>query len=130
MRNQLLSTVRTERAYWSRSAGIAGSMRRSIEANAATIHLLAAYRDIYLDQDLGGRSWITLDMDLWSEEKTSPEAEALAKMLWVEIDWPVTTGTCPFAQRGLGEYTNKTTNCFRMVLDACGDQKPDSNSSA
>lgn len=69
--------------------------------------------------------WITLDSDLWPEDKLSPQVDALAKMLWMEIEWAGTTGTFPFAWPGLGEHTNDTIDYFKMVLDAYGGQKPD-----
>ena len=46
--------------------------------------LAALSADISVDDD--GGAFITLDMDLWPEDKDSPEAEAIAKMLWLEID--------------------------------------------
>lgn len=79
--------------------------------------------DIKVDDD--GDAWISLDMDLWPEDKEAPETEAIAKMLWLEIDWSMTTGTLPFAWPGIGEYADKTTTYFKMVLDAYGGQKPD-----
>lgn len=94
------------------------------DATNVSERLAALSADISVDDD--GDAWITLDMDLWPEDKDSPEAEAIAKMLWLEIDWSSTTGTFPFAWPGIGEHTDKTTKYFRMVLDAYGGQKPDS----
>lgn len=79
--------------------------------------------DIKVDDD--GDAWISLDMDLWPKDKEAPEAEAIAKMLWLEIDWSMTSGTFPFAWPGIGEHADKTTTYFKMVLDAYGGQKPD-----
>lgn len=67
--------------------------------------------------------WIALDTGLWPEDKYSPQVEALAKLLWLEIEWEATMGSLPFAWPGLGEYTNITTDYFKMVLDAYGSQK-------
>lgn len=61
--------------------------------------------DIKVDDD--GDAWISLDMDLWPEIKEAPEAEAIAKMLWLEIDWSMTSGTFPFAWPGIGEHAEK-----------------------
>lgn len=82
--------------------------------------LAALSADIKVDDD--GDAWITLDMDLWPEEKVSPEAEAIAKMLWLELDWSVTDGTFPFAWPGIGAHFDKTTTYFKTVLDAYGGQ--------
>lgn len=87
--------------------------------------LAALTADIKVDDN--GDAWITLDMDLWPEDKDSPEAEAIAKMLWLEIDWSITDGTFPFAWPGLGAHSNKTTTYLKMVLDAYGGQKPDTD---
>ena len=87
--------------------------------------LAALSADVRVDDD--GDAWITLDMDLWPEDKESPEAEAIAEMLWLDIDWSVTVGTSSFAWPGLGEHADKTTTYFKMVLDAYGGQRPDKN---
>jgi len=63
--------------------------------------LAALSADLSVDED--GHAWIALDMDLWPEDKESSEAEAIAEMPWLEIDWSSTTGTFPFAWPGLGE---------------------------
>ncbi len=64
-------------------------------------------------------------MDLWPADKESPEAEAIAKMLWLEIVWSMTAGTFPFAWPDLGEHSEKTTTYFKMVLEAFGGQRSD-----
>ncbi len=92
------------------------------DATNVNERLAALGADISVDGD----AWIALDMDLWPEDKDAPEAEAIAKMLWLEVDWSSTTGTFPFAWPGVGEYTDKTTTYFEMVLNAYGGQKPDS----
>ena len=84
--------------------------------------LAALSADIKVDDD--GHAWITLDMDFWPEDKESLEAEAIAKMLWLEIDWSVTDGTFPFAWPDLSARADKTTTYFKMVLDAYGGQRP------
>ncbi|WP_417274035.1 hypothetical protein [Celeribacter halophilus] len=85
--------------------------------------LAALTADIKVDDD--GDAWITLDMDLWPEDKGAPEAEAIAKMLWLEIDWSITEGTFPFAWPGLSSHADKMTTYFKMVLAAYGEQRPD-----
>lgn len=62
--------------------------------------------------------WITVDDDLWPDNKSACHTETLAKMLWLEIDWAATIGTFPFAWPGLGEFTESTSEYFGMVLDA------------
>ncbi|SES65622.1 hypothetical protein [Paracoccus homiensis] len=84
--------------------------------------LAALSADIKVDDD--GDAWITLDMDLWPEDKESPEVEAIAKLLWIEIDWSATDGTFPFAWPDLGAQSDKTTTYFKSVLDAYGGQRP------
>ena len=98
-------------------------MRAALLEDAANINerFGAITADInVLDDD---EVWITLDSDLWPEDKNSPQVEALAKMLWLEIEWSGTMGTFPFAWPGLGEHTNSATKYFKMVLDAYGSQK-------
>lgn len=92
------------------------------DATNVAERLAALSADISVDDD--GEASISLDMDLWPEDKASPEAEAIAKMLWLEIEWSSTAGTFPFAWPGLGEHSDKTTSYFKMVLDAYGGQKP------
>lgn len=99
-------------------------LRAALLDDAANINerFAAMIADIDVEDD---EAWISLDMDLWPEEKISPQAEALAKMLWLEIEWAGTMGTSPFAWPGIGEHTNSATKYFKMVLDAYGGQKPD-----
>lgn len=94
------------------------------DATNVNERLAALSADISVDDD--GDAWIALDLDLWPEEKDSPEAEAIAKMLWLEIDWSSTSGTFPFAWPSIGEHAEKTTKYFEQVLDAYGGQKPES----
>ena len=96
------------------------------DASNVAERLAALTADIKVDDD--GDAWITLDTDLWPEDKESPEAETIAKMLWLQIDWSMTDGTFPFAWPGLGEHSNKTTEYFRMVLEAYAAQNPDNSS--
>lgn len=93
------------------------------DANNVGERLAALSADIKVDDD--GDAWITLDMDLWPEDKESPEAEAIAKMLWLEIDWSATNGTFPFAWPRISAHSDKTTTYFKMVLDAYSGQRPD-----
>ncbi len=102
-------------------------LRAALLDDASNIgeRLGALCADISVDED--GGAWICLDVDLWPEDKDSPEAEAIAKMLWLEIDWSLTTGTLPFAWPDIGKDTDKTTQYFKIVLDAYSGQKPDSS---
>ena len=92
------------------------------DADNVAERLAALSADISVDDD--GEVSISLDIDLWPEDKNSPEAEAIGKMLWLEIDWSSTSGTFPFAWPGLGEHADKTKDYFKMVLDAHRGQKP------
>ncbi len=96
------------------------------DASNVNERLAALGADISVDDD--GDAWIALDMDLWPEGKDSPEAETIANMLWLDIDWSSISGTFPFAWPGLGEHSDKTTKYLQMVLDAYRGQKPDNNS--
>ncbi len=93
------------------------------DATNVAERLAALSADISVDDD--GDAWISLDMDLWPEEKESPEVETIAKMLWLEIEWSSTAGTFPFAWPALAEHSEKTTTYFKMVLDSYGGHKPD-----
>jgi len=99
-------------------------LRAALLDDAANIseRLAALSAEISVDDD--GDASILLDMDLWPEDKGSPEAEAIAKMLWLEIDWVATMGTIPFAWPDIGIQNVKTSNYFKMVLEAHGSQKP------
>lgn len=102
-------------------------LRAALLDDASNINerFAALLAEISVDDD--GDAWITLDADLWPEHKDSPEAEAIAEMLWLEIDWSITEGTFPFAWPGIGEHADKATKYFQMVLDAYGGQKPDND---
>lgn len=93
------------------------------DASNVAERLAALSADINVDDD--GDAWITLDMDLWPEDKDSPEVVTIAKMLWLEIEWSSAVGTFPFDWPALGEQSDKTTTYFKMVLDAYGGQKLD-----
>ena len=80
----------------------------------------ALLADIHVDDD--EMAWITLDMELWPEDKESPEVEAIAKMLLFDIEWVGTEGTSPFAWPGIGAHADKATEYFKMVLDAYREQ--------
>lgn len=99
-------------------------LRAALMDNASNVaeRLAALSADISVDDEC--EAWISLDIDLWPEDKDSPEAEAIGKMLWVEIDWSSKSGTFPFAWPGLGEHIDKTKDYFKMVLDAYGGQEP------
>lgn len=99
-------------------------LRSALMDDASNINerFAAILADISVDDD--GEAFIALDMDLWPEEKTSPQTEAIADMRWLEIEWAMTAGTFPFAWPGIGDHTNQTTKYFQMVLDAYGGQKP------
>lgn len=85
----------------------------------------ALVADIEVDDD--GMVCITLDMDLWPEDKVSPEVEAIAKMLMFDVEWVGAVGTSPFAWPGIGEQTNRATEYFKMVLDAYRGQQSKGN---
>ena len=92
-------------------------LRSALLEDATNINerFAAISAEISLDDD---EIWVTLDMDLWPEDKEPTQAIEVAKMLWLEVEWQVVSGNFPFAWPGLGEHTNVTTEYFRMVLDA------------
>ncbi|SFA86612.1 hypothetical protein SAMN05421688_1298 [Poseidonocella pacifica] len=100
-------------------------LRAALLDDASNVEERFAALSAEINVDDDGDAWIALDMDLWPEDKEAREAEAIAKMLWLEIDWSMTSGTFPFAWPGIGAHTDKTTAYFKMVLEAYGRQSPD-----
>ncbi|MEW7006744.1 hypothetical protein [Lentilitoribacter sp. EG35] len=92
------------------------------DANNISERFGALLADISVDEN-DGESYIALDEDLWPEGKLSPQAEAIAKALGLEIEWEGTGNTFPFAWPAIGEHTNKTTEYYELVLDAYRNQK-------
>ena len=101
-------------------------MRSALIDDAANVNerFAAITADISVDDDV---IWVVLDEDLWPDGKKTKNAETVAKMLWMEIEWNSISNTFPFAWPGLGELTNNTTEYFNMVLDAHAGRevKPD-----
>ncbi|WP_243613411.1 hypothetical protein [Shimia aestuarii] len=67
---------------------------------------------------------ICLDVNLWPESKGSPSVEALAKMLWLNVEWTASDSNPLFAWPEIGSLTQKAPEYFKMVLDAHRSQKP------
>lgn len=91
------------------------------DATNANERFGALLAEITVDDD--GEAFIALDLDLWPEHKASPEAEAIADMLMLDIDWAATSGTSPFAWPGMGEHVDSTTKYFELVLKAYREQR-------
>ncbi|WP_420412396.1 hypothetical protein [Roseibium sp.] len=63
-------------------------------------------------------AWITLDEDLWPEDKEPEEAIAVADKLGVELELAVTCMTFPFAWPALGHVTGSSREYVQLLLDA------------
>jgi len=109
-----------------------GDGRPKLELNAANITLLmrsaliddatnvserlgALHAEISVDEDRD--VWITLDTDLWPEEKDPVEALAVAALLGIEVEVECTAFTIPFAWPGLGEFASGTADYTRMMFE-------------
>lgn len=86
------------------------------EATNVSERLGALHAEISVDED--NDVWITLDIDLWPENKDPAQALAVAELLGIQIDVACTQLTIPFAWPGLGEGTSSTSEYTRMMLDA------------
>jgi hypothetical protein len=95
------------------------------DASNMNERLAALTADIDVDDD--EIICISLDLDLWPEDKEAPEVGALAKMMWLDIDWSGTEGKAPFAWPGMGEHAHKATEYFQMVIEAYRGQGPRAN---
>ena len=62
--------------------------------------------------------WISLDDDLWPEDKDPDAALSLAEKLGLEVELVSMWSTAPFAWPGLGELTSKTNEYVEMMLSA------------
>lgn len=91
--------------------------RSALLEDATTVNerLAAISADISIDDDV---IWVMLKDDLWPDGKQTKQADAVAKMLWMEIEWSASSGDFPFAWPSFGEVTNSTPEYFSMVLDA------------
>ncbi|MEP1573889.1 hypothetical protein [Roseibium album] len=72
--------------------------------------------EINVDDDNG--AWITLDEDLWPEDKEPDEAIAVAVKLELELELAVTRMTFPFVWPCLGHVTGSTREYVQLLLDA------------
>lgn len=78
--------------------------------------LAALQAEITVDDEDG--LWITLEVDLWPEDKEPVQALAVAELLGLEVEVASTLFTTPFAWPGLGEIASSTSEYTRMMLDA------------
>jgi hypothetical protein len=62
--------------------------------------------------------WISLEEDLWPEDKDPVQAIVVAKQLGLEVELETMWSTIPFAWPGLGEMTSSTSEYTQMMLDA------------
>lgn len=62
--------------------------------------------------------YVSLDEDLWPEDKELTQALAVADLLGVEMEQEVTLFTAPFAWPGLGQSTSSTQSYTKLLLDA------------
>lgn len=78
--------------------------------------LAALLADIHVDED--NDAWVSLDSDLWPEDKEPSQAMAVAKLLGVELEQELTGMTLPFHWPGLAPKTNSTAEYVSVLLDA------------
>jgi len=67
--------------------------------------------------------WVTLDSDLWPEDKEPEQAMAVARILGVELELSGTYMTMPFHWPGLAQETNSTAEYASVLLDAYAGRK-------
>jgi hypothetical protein len=108
---------------------IALLIRSALLDDAANIseRLGALQAVINVDVEIG--VWISLEEDLWPEDKDPLQAIAVAELLGVEIEFETMWHTIPFAWPGLGEMTSNTSEYTQMMLNAYGQHgvAPDKN---
>ncbi len=63
-------------------------------------------------------AWITLDEDLWPEDKDPDAAIAVADKLGIELELAMTCMTFPFTWPGLGHVSASTSEYLGHLLDA------------
>lgn len=97
---------------------IALVFRTALLEDAATPgeRLGALPAEISVDED--GDAWITLDEEIWSEEKDPDAAFALAELPGSELELAVTCMTLPVAWPELGHVSTRTREYVQMLLDA------------
>ncbi|TIP14306.1 hypothetical protein [Mesorhizobium sp.] len=86
------------------------------DATTVSERLGALQAEINVDQENG--LWITLEVDLWPEDKEPVQALAVAKLLGLEVELECALFGAPFAWPGLGEVASNTTEYTAMMLDA------------
>ncbi|WP_246778594.1 hypothetical protein [Rhizobium mongolense] len=62
--------------------------------------------------------WISLEEDLWPQDKEPVQALIVAAKLGLEVELESTWSTIPFHWPGLGELTSSTSEYTQMMLDA------------
>lgn len=62
--------------------------------------------------------WITLDIDLWPEDKEPLQALAVAELLGLEVELISSSSDLPFAWPDLGQFASSTSEYTSMMLDA------------
>ncbi len=83
--------------------------------------LAALLADISTDGD--GDAWVTLDSDLWPEDKEPTQAMAVAGILGVELEQVGTEMTMPFHWPRLAQETSSTAEYVSVLLDAYAGRK-------
>ncbi|MDR9782833.1 hypothetical protein [Rhizobium redzepovicii] len=68
--------------------------------------------------------WISLEEDLWPQDKEPIQALIVAAQLGIEVELESMWSTIPFAWPGLGELTSSTTEYTQMMLDAYAQYEP------
>lgn len=93
-------------------------IRSALLDDAITVseRLGALQAEINVDDENG--LWITLEVDLWPEDKEPVQALAVAELLGLEVELECALFGAPFAWPGRGEIASNTTEYTAMMLDA------------
>ena len=93
-------------------------MRSALLDDATNIseRLGALLAEITVDED--NDVWISLEEDLWPEDKEPTQAIKVAAQLGIEIELETTWSKIPFHWPALGEQTSRTSDYLQMLLDA------------
>lgn len=100
-------------------------LRAALLDDASNIgeRLGALLAEINVDED--GDAWVTLDEDLWPEDKEPEQAMSVAKVLGIELELEGTSMTAPFHWPGLAEHTSSTAEYVSILLDAYAGRNVD-----
>ncbi len=105
-------------------------MRSALLDDATNVseRLGALLAEITVDEDKD--VWISLEEDLWPDEKAPTQAIKVAAQLGIEIELETMWSKIPFHWPALGEQTSSTTEYLQMLLEAYAQYAVPSDSDA